>query len=158
MVKGYAPKVSVLEGVATVSGDIDYQILTELKATQDVRLVVLQSAGGSVQAGRAIGLFVSANGMDTRVDGQCYSACTLVFAGGVQRVLGPEGQLGFHGYRLDESMRVQTVNKAAIEDKDRAFLVAHGFDPVFVERVFATPSDDLWTPTLAELNAAGVLR
>ncbi len=157
-VKGYVAKVAVLDGVATVSGDIDYQILTELKATQGVRLVVLQSAGGSVQAGRAIGLFVSANGMDTRVDAQCFSACTLVFAGGVQRTLGPEGQLGFHGYRLDETMRVQTVNKDVIEDKDRAFLVAQGFDAVFVERIFATSSADLWTPSLAELTVAGVLR
>jgi hypothetical protein len=157
-VKGYAAKVAVLDGVATVSGDIDYQILTELKTTHGVRLVVLQSAGGSVQAGRAIGLFVSANGIDTRVDGQCFSACTLVFAGGVQRALGPQGQLGFHGYRLDESMRVQTVSKDVIEDKDRAFLIAQGFDAVFVERVFATPSADLWTPTIAELTAAGVLR
>ncbi|MEJ6709079.1 MAG: hypothetical protein QNK92_09825 [Amylibacter sp.] len=97
VVKGYAQKVSVFGDVVTVSGDIDYQILTELKATQNVRLVVLQSAGGSVQAGRAIGLFVSANGIDTRVDGQCFSACTLVFVGGVQRALGPQGSWGFTG-------------------------------------------------------------
>ena len=158
VVKGYAPKVMVIGDVAQVSGEIDYQILTELRATKGIRLVVLDSPGGHVQAGRAIGLFLAANGVETRVDGVCFSACTLAFAGGAKRALGSQGVLGFHGYRFVDPLQVQTVSKAEVEDKDRAFLSAQGFDPDFVERVFATPPEELWQPTRAELLAAGVLK
>lgn len=157
-VTGYAPKVAVVGGVATVTGAIDYQVLTELKAAEGVRVVLLDSEGGNVQAGRAIGLFLAARGLNTRVDGRCYSACTLVFAGGVSRELGAQGRLGFHGYRFDGAMQVQTVDKDAIEDKDRDYFSVQGFDGAFVERIFATAPDDLWVPSRDELIAAGVLR
>lgn len=157
-VTGSAPKVVVEGGVARVSGAIDYQVLTELRATEGLRVVMLESDGGQVQAGRAIGLFIAAKGLETRVEGRCFSACTLAFAGGASRVLGAEGVLGFHGYRFEDPMQVQTVDKAAIEDKDRAFLEAQGIDAGFVEQVFATPPEELWTPSRAELHAAGVLR
>ncbi len=157
-VAGYEAKVSVVGDVAHVSGVIDYQILTELKAAGPVRRVVLNSEGGQVQAGRAIGLYLALIGADTHVDDLCFSACTLVFAGGASRSLGPDGVLGFHGYRFVDPLQVQTVDKGVIEEKDRAFFVARGIDAAFVERVFATAPEALWRPTRAELTDAGVLR
>ncbi len=158
VVQGYAPKVSVEGPVARVSGEIDYQVLTELKAVEGVRVLVLDSTGGQVQAGRAIGLLATSEGWDTRVDAVCFSACTLAFVGGVKRELGPDAVLGFHGYRFVDPLQVQTVNKADVEDKDRAFLRAQGVTDQFVEQVFATSPQDLWQPTRAELVAAGVLK
>lgn len=157
-VDGYEAKVTVDGETAVVSGAIDYQVLTELRGAGAVRRVVLHSEGGQVQAGRAIGLYLAQIGADTHVDDVCYSACTLVFAGGASRSLGPDGELGFHGYRFVDPLQVQTVEKSVIEDKDRAFLAARGIEAGFVEQVFATAPDALWRPTRAELTAAGVLR
>ena len=81
-----------------------------------------------------------------------------MFAGGVSRGCVPQGVLGFHGYRFDDPMRVQNVDKATIEDKDRAYLRSQGFDATFVEQIFATPPEDLWRPSRAKLIEAGVLR
>lgn len=158
VVKGYASKVAVIGDAAYVSGEIDYQILTELEAAKDLRIVVLNSTGGHVQAGRAIGLFLAETGLNTRVDEVCFSACTLVFAGGVKRAVGPNGALGFHGYRFVDALQVQTVIITDIEQKDRAFLQAQGIDAAFVEQIFATSPETLWRPTKVELQAAGVLR
>lgn len=157
-VTGYVSKVSIDGAVAHVDGEIEYQILTELKAATQVREVWLNSTGGNVQAGRAIGLFAAEQGMITRVDDQCFSACTLVFAGGRLREMGANGVLGFHGYRFEGPLQVQTIDKADIEEKDRVFFEAQGFEAAFVKRIFATPPEDLWKPSRAELVAAGVLR
>lgn len=99
-VRGFAQKVFVEGDVARVSGAIGYQVLTELKAANGVCVVVLNSEGGNVQAGRAIGLYVAAQGLDTQVDAQCFSACTLVFAGGVSRGWGRKACLAFMGIGL----------------------------------------------------------
>jgi hypothetical protein len=150
--------VSLVGDVAFVAGEIDYQILTELKAVSGVRTVELESTGGSVQAGRAIGLLIAASGWDTRVTGHCFSACTLAFAGGVLRDLRPSGRLGFHSYSVDSALRVQIVNQDDIVEKDRVFLKKQGFSAAFVDRIFATSFEDLWEPTREELRSAGVIR
>ena len=160
-VEGFAPKVILVGDVAEVSGAIDYQILTELKAaveSVDLRVVRLQSNGGNVIAGRSIGLFIGRQGLNTEVLGNCFSACTLAFVGGVKRHLGPEGALGFHGYRIDSTNRVQTVDWRGVIAKDRVYLAVQGVDSAFVDRIFETPPEALWQPDRARLEAAGILR
>ncbi len=72
-----------------------------------LRVVYLDSGGGKVLEGIAIGRAIRRAGLVTAVDAQaarCDSACTLIFAGGVQRHLredvyeGMSGRsgLGFH--------------------------------------------------------------
>jgi len=156
------PKV-VRDGAdVRVSGDIDYRTLTELRVflNSDNPPVVawLQSTGGNVIAGRSIGLAIERAGMDTAVDGKCYSACTLAFAGGVQRLLSEGAALGFHGYRFDMPMRVQTLSRDEIEAKDRVFLVRRGVTANFLDRVYRVPPEEIWIPTRAELLAAGMIR
>ena len=148
-IDGFAPKVFVKSNVAEVVGEIDYQILTELKAAvvnADIQIVRLSSAGGNVIAGRSIGLFIAQNKLDTEVQEQCFSACTLAFAGGVKRVLGPNGVLGFHGYRVDDANRVQAVDWRGVIDKDRDYLAAQGVKSNFIDRIFETAPRDLWRP------------
>lgn len=151
-------QVVVENGTAKVSGRIEFHVLTELKAAQNVRFVSLNSEGGSVQAGRAIGMLIAQSGWSTRVDEKCFSACTLAFAGGVKRQVIGDGMLGFHGYRFDDEMRVQTVNVAAIIEKDRAYLTAQGISKDFIDRIFQTKPNDLWRPSKEELLRSGVLR
>jgi hypothetical protein len=159
-IEGYAPKVVVDGRKAFVAGEVDYQVMTELRAVVaqgEIVEVVLESTGGNVIAGRSIGLFLARQGLKTRVEGRCFSACTLIFVGGVVRVLGPEGRLGFHGYRFDSINRVQTVELVDVVEKDRAYLAGRGVSPDFVDRIFVTPPEVLWEPTRAELRGAGVV-
>lgn len=154
-------KVVLRDGAFEVTGTIDYQMLSDLKDMRirnaTIPLVRLHSDGGNVHAGRALGIFIAQAGLNTIVEGACLSACTLAYAGGFHRALGPEGKLGFHGYRQDHKFRqvTQTVDEA--QSRDRAYLTSRGVSPEFVQRAYAVPASDIWLPSRAELQRAGVV-
>ncbi len=155
------PKVTLNGDQIHIEGDIDYRVLTELRpflaSDPPAKSIWMQSTGGHVIAGRSIGLAIERSRLDTIVNGQCYSACTLAFAGGKHRFL-PEGAtLGFHGYRFDNPMRVQTITKAEIEAKDRIFLARRGVSMLFLDKVYKVPPEDIWIPSREDLLSAGVL-
>ena len=154
-------KVSVSESELTISGPIDYQVLTDLRSVLESETrfstIVLNSEGGNVIAGRSIGLLIESRGLNVHVENNCFSACTLIFAGGKVRTVGGTAQLGFHGYAFDHQQRVQTLDIESVEAKDRRFLVRRGFEESFVNRIYLIEPDDLWKPTLLELSRAGVI-
>ncbi len=155
------PKVVVLNGQIEITGAIDYRTFTELDAVlkQDPRpsTILLNSDGGNVIAGRSIGLLIERSGLDTLVEINCFSACTLAFAGGHNRRLLDAGRLGFHGYQFDHGDRVQTLEVSEIEAKDRVYLQRRGVSVEFLDRVYQTEPEDIWIPSRVELIAAGVI-
>ena len=142
-----------------VAGTLDWPLYarfcTTLIRNPGIATVSLDSEGGRVPVGRAMALRIGERGLDTRADGLCASACVLAFMGGAGRSLGPGGALGFHGYSLFRYDPFQTV--AEEEARDKAWLVARGVDPGFVEQAFAIGADTLWRPDTGALRAAGVL-
>jgi hypothetical protein len=149
----------VERGQAVLSGDIDYAGFRGLEAalrdSPEVDTLVLTSDGGLVYAARALARLVAENGLATRVEGRCASACVLVFLAGRPRSLAPGAGLGFHGYA--EQSNVPILNIRAEEAHDRETFRAQGITPAFTERVFATPPQAMWFPTEAELREGGVL-
>ena len=119
-IHGWEPKLRIEGEIGYIEGEITYQVLTELKTAKQVKELVFSSSGGLAQAGHAVGLYVRENGIATRVEQDCFSACTLAFAGGTKRTLGLDGHLGFHGYRFDHNMRVQTLDMQDVVVKHRA--------------------------------------
>lgn len=85
-----------------VYGDIDRgfsdRFRDALDAHPDVVQVALGSAGGSVYDALLAGVEIRDRGLDTTLHGPCFSACPLVFMGGVKRTIwmGPGPHLGFH--------------------------------------------------------------
>ncbi|MBV1864391.1 MAG: hypothetical protein KUG74_08115 [Rhodobacteraceae bacterium] len=155
------PKVTHTGDDVFIKGRIDYRILTELRPflanDPPAKVIWLQSTGGNVIAGRSIGLAIEQSGLDTKVDGHCYSACTLAFAGGRNRILPQGATMGFHGYRFDSVLRVQTVSSAEIQAKDRVFLARRGVAAGFLDRIYKIRPEDIWIPTRIELQQAGVI-
>lgn len=85
----------------SVYGDIDFGFVgrfqAALQAYPDAREVALGSGGGSVRDALLAGNLIRQRGLDTTIFGNCYSACPLVFAGGVNRNLwASAARLGFH--------------------------------------------------------------
>ena len=144
-----------------VAGEIGFGLNTALVATVAARpgadTVLLDSAGGNIFAARAMAREIARAGLATRVEGRCFSACTLVFMAGAPRGLGASGRLGFHGYAFDSAMRVQTFDVAREEARDRDWLASRGVGAAFLDRVFSIPPSELWQPGRAELLAAGVI-
>jgi hypothetical protein len=94
-------------GQLHVYGDIDRgfaaRFIAMLDAHPEVQEVTLGSAGGSVRDALVAGAAIRSRGLGTTIYGNCYSACPLVFLGGVRRVVwAAPYRLGFHQIYTDE--------------------------------------------------------
>jgi hypothetical protein len=124
------------------------------------RLLVLHSVGGSIPAARGIARLVEQAGLDTVADGNCFSACTLVFMAGDHRTMTPGSRLGFHSYRtgrVEQGGHLLYGDVGSEQLRDRQYFARRGLSGVFLERIFDAAPDEMWQPSEDELRAAGVL-
>lgn len=98
-----APKATfeVHEDQLHILGDIDAgfyeKFRTFLANNSQVKLIVLGSGGGSVRDAILSGSLIRTRRLNTTVNTDCYSACPLIFLGGVERqIWSPYPRLGFH--------------------------------------------------------------
>jgi hypothetical protein len=125
-----------------------------LKNAPQLRRVVLQSPGGRLFEAHQIAGQVRARGLQTRAEGDCASACTLVFIAGQRRSVAPKARLGFHRASvashnpLHDSMANQRL-QGLYEDA--------GLPPAFIGQVLLTPASRMWFPALDTLVAASIL-
>jgi len=131
------------------------QVKAALERNAGLRTVVVAGPGGRVGPAYQIARLIRARGLDTRVEHRCYSACTVVFLGGVRRSIGPRGELGFH------RLSFPGMDDAELADANRQlrdFMAFAGqVSGPFVRRVMETPSESIWIPTPQELLEAGVI-
>ncbi|MFC4161078.1 COG3904 family protein [Chitinimonas lacunae] len=125
-----------------------------LAAHPKVRLVQLDSQGGLIDEGRKMQALIHRHGLTTFVPHGCFSACTVAFLGGHQRILREGAQLGFHSPSL---LGLKGSLATAMRKQERHYLLTLGLAPHFVERILATPADEIWLPSLAELRASEVV-
>lgn len=153
--------VSEAATVVHVQGRLDFplrqRLLDTLAHYPGIGEVALDSAGGQVFAARALALTLEAKGLDTRVDGVCYSACTLVFMAGIQRRLGDGAVLGFHRYALTETRPGQPLSIDRELRRDQAYFLSRGATEDFVAAMFQRGHSELWKPEAEELRAFGVV-
>lgn len=112
-------------------------------------IVSLESGGGAVDDGIALGREMYLEGYSTAVNRSCASSCGLVFMGGRERILiGAQARIGLHQAAtvrkepgVDSSRSCQTDRFAGVYKQIRLFLrmvLADQSDAVF-ERIMATP-------------------
>ncbi|WP_293574816.1 hypothetical protein [Phaeobacter sp.] len=119
--------------------------------------ITLCSEGGLIYEARGVARLVADHQLDTLAEGSCASACTLIFAAGVERDLAPGAVLGFHSYQLAYGGGLPQVDVAAEQARDRRFLTGRGISAAFIDQIYATPASALWTPSRSDLRIAGVL-
>ncbi len=136
-----------------------------------VRTVYLDSPGGLTIEGRLIAALVRKRGLSTYVEHYCASACTQVFVAGRERILGPEGELGFHqAVKVDEQgetsklaaattrpLTAATVFGVNGNDTLRLAYELAGIDSPFIAKVLAREHDEMWVPSLDELRQSHVI-
>ena len=143
-----------------LSGEINPFTPDRLEAfiadNRNANTLVLNSSGGHIYAARAIALLLQRQRLNTHVDEHCHSACTLIFISGTKRTMSNTASLGFHGYQyLAEPTVYNDVDSQ--QQKDAVLFSDQGVTDKFIQRIYTTPSDDLWQPTLEELITAGVV-
>jgi hypothetical protein len=125
-----------------------------LEAAPGVRIVMLDSPGGRIKEAEDLAALVSANGLDTYVEGHCESACTYVFLAGRDRAATPTANIGFHSPTfpgLDESA------KRALLSRMQAVYREAGISQGFLDKIAATPAESMWYPNRKELIDNGVI-
>lgn len=144
-----------------IKGDINYPLhasfLHTLEHHDDIQTVVLSSSGGIIFAARAIALKITELGLNTKVDENCFSACTLIFLSGEQRILGAAGQLGFHLYATKSMLTASILDIKEQVEKDKQYLRIQGVSESFIKKAYSTPPNQIWIPTPQQLENSGVL-
>lgn len=129
-----------------VLGDIEVgfgkSFADQLKANPQVNRIVLGSRGGNVKEALIAGLEIRSRGLDTTLSSNCFSACPLVFLGGVQRTIwSPYPKLGFHQMSDGSGNPISTSSNlyTALE----RYAEAMGADPSFIlaSMLRAAPSE-----------------
>ena len=126
-----------------------------IAAAPRVGTVLLHSPGGWLREGKRMAEVVKRYQLNTRVEGECFSACTLVLLAGANRSAGERAQIGFHrGRSVGESAEGRT---APADREESELYRSAGLKPEFVKRIVATPNDDIWIPSRHELLREDVL-
>lgn len=154
-------RIDLLQGGRTVAfrgGVNDGAAIALDRAIGDapvVGTVLLESPGGWLREGDRMADVVRRYRLNTRVEGDCFSACTLVMLAGANRSVGPAARIGFHRGRglgdLGDGDR-----RPASRSETELYRKAGLRDDV-VQRIVRTPSGTLWIPTHDELRRADIV-
>ncbi len=145
----------------TLTGSLELGITARLKdqleVHPNVEQIVLASTGGNIYEARGLANAIRQNGLNTKVIGECSSACTTVFIGGAERRLASGGKLGFHQYRIDADYAVLNADPVREQTRDRAIFLASGVAIWFVDKMFDSDASEMWFPEISELIDARVV-
>ncbi len=157
---GATPPASVVrnaQGHLVVSGDLDFgstrALRLALDANPDVHVVQLESRGGRVKEGLAMGALLRDRGIDTLVTAECSSACVTAFAGGARRLITAQTRLGLHSAG-GPGATAQNIAEANRESD--AFMAGRGVDWRVLEKGAAVANDQIWFPPPYVLLASGL--
>jgi hypothetical protein len=139
----------------TLGIDAATRIKDALDAHPGIRTVAMGGPGGRVGPAYQIYQLIASRRLETRAEGACFSACTIMFLGGVRRSLAPFSYLGFHRLKFP-GMDEAELGEANRQLRD--FMVFRaGINVAFVGKVMDTPHESIWIPTFKELLDAGVI-
>jgi hypothetical protein len=144
----------------TLTGPINlkqYNAFRDIIDVNKLRRVVLDSQGGNIFAARGFHRLIVERGLDTHVTTDCFSACTIIFIAGENRTAETSARFGFHAYAYHHGHTGQQIDVSVEQAKDITLFSRLNTPATFVTKIFATPADDMWHPSHAELRRANIL-
>ena len=131
------------------------RLLKALEIAPFVTTVVLDSTGGWVRQGNMIAKVISDRNLNTYVENECTSACTIAFLAGKERGAGPNSKIGFHSFRsIGANKEFNRITDSVLVKKSYS---KAGLSDSFIKKVLNTPHDEVWYPSHGELAFEGVL-
>lgn len=164
-------------------GDIAYEDIDALRsilARHEDRLDTLRltSDGGYIEAAYEMAAIISDYGLKTEVQGECASACAIIFVAGTERRMNKGGRVGLHpsswgvesmrtyyedwrddsGWK-DEFAFAEWVYEEGQRDANKLIthLLNHGVSAEFAIKVVSVGMGSMWYPPRKEMEAAGFL-
>lgn len=137
-----------------IEGGVKIGLPSDLRAILDanpgITRVYLNSPGGRLGPARATSELIRERGLSTYVAFDCASACTMIFTGGRERLVGPLARLGFH----PPSFRGEK-DQDAIDLRET--YTQNGISLFFTSQVMSVEPDDIWLPNPTVLASALVI-
>ena len=126
-----------------------------IAAAPVVGTLLLDSPGGWLREGTRMADVVKRYRLNTRVEHECFSACTVVLLAGENRSAGDAALIGFHRGRAVGESRQQSAAPASREEAE--IYRKAGLRDAFVQRIVSTPNASIFIPTRRELLREDVL-
>jgi hypothetical protein len=130
-----------------VRGDLEFGTMRAVRAALDgnagVRVIELDSRGGRVLEGLALGRLLRDRNLDTVVLAECSSACVTAFSGGNRRLIGVGARIGLHSAGGAGSNAVGIAQANATSDE---FIARQGVDLRVLAKGSAVAHTDIWFP------------
>lgn len=156
-------KGGVLEASGTIDAGASLRLDQELKSRGEyVRIISLNSPGGSVQDAMVMGKLLRASGISAEVvDGAlCASSCPLLLAGGEKRLVGPQAAIGVHQFYAVSGGRdarspgpAEAMSDAQITTaRISRYLGELGVDPALWLHAMDTPPQSLYYLSADEMK------
>ncbi|WP_321345522.1 hypothetical protein [Breoghania sp.] len=132
------------------------RLTAALDAYPEIKFVALGSDGGDVREALLAGVEIRQRGLDTLLQNPCYSACPLVFLGGVERqIWSPYPDLGFHKVYGRGGLTVPL--ESSIYKLIYEYIDAMGADPkLTLAFMLSAEPKEMHMPTLTYLCRANV--
>jgi ATP-dependent protease ClpP protease subunit len=138
-----------------ISNDAAFQFDKVVKKAAEVGckdpLLLLESPGGDLRTGIALGREVHFSGFRTIVRDYCASACSLIFLGGKQRILaGSRARIGLHQSATTDRWGIRSCYSSRFDESSREIrrylrLVLPEHSERVFDRSIATPCNEiLW--------------
>jgi hypothetical protein len=146
-----SPPVVMIDGIFELADADDFLFKTRSFAKA---AVIFRSDGGSIVAAIRIGEAIRMKGFVTYVPEhlRCASACALAWLGGVERVMGPGAQIGFHAAYDLASGREAGLGNALVG----AYLSRIGLSYAVVMYITQAPPDQMTWLTVADAVRIGI--
>lgn len=139
----------ILDGEIS-SGDVE-RLEAVLEEGVEALHVVLNSKGGDLAAGMAIGRLIRENGFQTRIGiyrnndlpaaGECLSACAYAFLGGNERYIREGSRIGFHRFSLGSGAFLEGEGGIIVGQKLSASIISYIVEMGVDARLFSAAAE-----------------
>ena len=164
-------------------GDIAYEDIDTLRSILErhqgrIDTMQLTSDGGYIEASYEMAAIIADFGLKTEVQGECSSACTIIFAAGTERVMNRGGRIGLHPVSwgvdsmrsyyedwredsgwIDEFAFAEWAYTEGQRDANKmmSHFLANGVSADFALKIVSLGMATMWYPPRSEMEAAGLL-
>lgn len=167
----------LLTGCETIITDNNYIIGDKMYLTNEINkdtlnfylinrskvntIVLKNNRGGTARVGLIIGKNIRENGFNTEVVGYCFSSCTYIFVGGVERTANYRSKLGFHNPRskgeilIISSSNIEATNKT--KNEANSYYASMGVNKQFMYKWQNYNGIEVYTPELSTLKKYNII-
>ena len=151
---------------------------TILKENSNITLIKLNSIGGEIDAAIYLADVIIDYELNTHIEGECLSACVIMFLGGDKRSLARGSWIGFHksswasarlkDYYIERKEYEGWTSEFEFAEwlyedtqtsilRDLEYFIERGVEPAFAIKTLRADSNEMWYPRRKEMVAAGII-